>query len=385
MNKKITNFALNLDKDTKKQFEKCINKEFVIKASLMPDAHFGYIAPIGSVIVTKDVIVPAWVGYDIGCGMLACKIKSKNPKLLEKIQKKSKEIFNDINKKIPMGKSKLNHIQNVSNQTKEKFKILLKKLKDKEHNPKIFKIIKDKSVSNLGTLGSGNHFIELGIDKNKEIWIIVHSGSRNIGHIIATNYMKIASNNENKYEITASIKADTQIGKEYLNLVEFSLEFALLNRIEMINKIIQSLKENLEDNQIDFEIWTNKHHNHVIKDEQNNYIHRKGATPALKNERGVIPANMRDGSFLVEGLGNKDFLMSSSHGAGRLLSRKEAKKQININDFKKTMQKITANISENTIDESPFAYKNIYDVMDAQKKSIKIINHIKPIINWKGE
>ena len=283
-----------------------------------------------------------------------------------------------------MGEARYNHIQNITLDTKNKFKKLLEKFKSKEHDNEIYKYIKNKSISQLGTLGSGNHFIELSLNETKdELWFIIHSGSRGIGHKVAEIYMKKASKNETKYEETHPLKDDSLEGKEYLNILEFGLEFALLNRIEMAEKVKIALKEILNDENITYEIWTNKNHNHAIY-ENGFYIHRKGATPAKKKERGVIPANMRDGCFLVEGLGNKEFLESSSHGAGRVLSRIQAKKQITMKEFETSMIGIIGTINEKTIDEAPKAYKNIYDVMEMQKKSVKIIKHLKPIINWKG-
>ncbi len=383
--KNITNHALNLDDNTKKQFDHCCSQKFVQEASLMPDAHSGYVAPIGSVLVTKDIVVPSWVGYDIGCGMIACVFKKKNIK--ELTLKHKEEIFDKVNKKIPMGKGKIGERKDVHEEIKERFQTILHKFKQKEYNKEILKFLRAQSLAHLGSLGSGNHFIELGfeeINKNDdELWLIIHSGSRGVGHKIATHYMKEASNKTNNYEETHPLKVDSQEGKEYLNILEFGLEFALLNRLEMALRVQDTLQKILQDKNLKFELWTNKNHNHAIF-ENNSYTHRKGATPAKKGEKGVIPANMRDGSFLVEGLGNKEFLESSSHGAGRLLSRTQAKKQITMNSFKKSMKGILGKIDEQTLDEAPDAYKNIYDVMEAQKTSVKILGHIKPIINWKG-
>ena len=382
--KKITNYAIDLDESAKKQFELCFKEEFVHKASLMPDAHSGYVAPIGSVLATKNYVVPAWVGYDIGCGMIACKFSKKN--ILKDICEKSLEIFEKVNNVVPMGKGKIGKKEDVTNITKKNFEKLVEKFKEKDYNKSVLNFIKNSALTHLGSLGSGNHFIEMGFDlentNNDEVWLIIHSGSRGVGHNVATHYMRKASNS-NEHEETNPIKVDSKEGKEYLNVLDFGLEFALLNRLEMAYRINNILKEILNDNSLNFELWTNKNHNHAIK-EGEYYVHRKGATPAKKGERGVIPANMKDGSFLVEGLGNKEFLESSSHGAGRVLSRKEAKLHLSMKEFEKEMDGIVANIGEHTLDEAPQVYKNIYDVMEAQKDSVKIIAQIKPIINWKG-
>ena len=174
----------------------------------------------------------------------------------------------------------------------------------------------------------------------------------------------------------------SQLGKEYLNILDFGLEYALLNRLEMSYKIIEIL-EGVLGGKLKTELFVNKNHNHAIF-EKGKYIHRKGATPAKKGERGIIPGNIRDGTFLVKGLGNSKFLNSSSHGAGRLLSRQSARQKITMKEFEESMKGIRGTISSRTLDEAPMAYKNISDVMNAQKKSVKIIKHITPLINWKG-
>lgn len=394
MKKKITNFAIDLDENTKKQFEECSNLDFVVSASLMPDAHSGYVAPIGSVIVTKDYIVPAWVGYDIGCGMIACRFISKN--IVNIVEKKSVEIFAKVNEKIPMGVGVDSSVNNISDKSKKDFKKLLDNFKERVYDKNILNVLNNSALKTLGSLGSGNHFIELGWkQKDKdELWLIIHSGSRGIGHRVATHYMKksMISNiedmkktksDEKVFEQTYPIKADSLLGLEYLNVLEFCLQFALLNRLEMAYSIREVLREALDDEKLEFGLWTNKNHNHVIF-ENGFFIHRKGATPAKKGERGVIPANMRDGSYLVEGLGNNDFLESSSHGAGRTLSRVQAKNKISMEEFMESMEGIVGKVDEKTLDESPQVYKNITNVMAAQAKSVNIVAHIKPIINWKG-
>lgn len=379
MSKYIANYAIDIDNRTLEQFKSCYELPFVEKAALMPDAHAGYVAPIGAVLITKDYIVPSWVGFDIGCGVTAIKITNKN--ILEKIINKKDEIYKEVNKAVPMGLGNLSHPQTIHRSSIEKLQDILAEFIKKNHDPEVYKILKNKGISNLGTLGEGNHFIELGTD-GAAPWIIIHTGSRNIGHKIATIYMKKAAKNEKEYEKTHALSVTSNEGKEYLNTLHTLLEFALLNRIEISLKVLDALEVVLKE-KINFEIWTNKNHNHALE-EEGFFIHRKGATPAQKGERGVIPGNMRDGSYLVEGLGNEAFLNSSSHGAGRKMSRHQARKEISLNQFKESMKGITATLNEQVIDEAPDAYKNISDVMDAQKDSVKIIAHIRPIINWKG-
>ncbi len=382
-NKQISNFALDLDENTKSQFDSCCSEDFVVKAALMPDAHSGYVAPIGSVFVTKDRVVPSWVGYDIGCGMIACKVKGIRD--VGEVEGKAKEIFEDLQKRVPMGMGKLNHIKEVSSHTRESFKRLLLDFKGGEYREEVYKFLRNKALSHLGTLGDGNHFIELSrSEDNEELWFVIHSGSRGVGYKVAEFYMKEASGDSKKFEVTSEIDVNSIKGKEYLNILNFGLEFALLNRLEMAYKVRDCLRDVLKNEKIDFELWCNRNHNHAIE-ENGFYIHRKGATPAKKNERGVIPANMRDGCFLVEGLGNKDFLESSSHGAGRRMSRNETKKRVSMKEFEDSMKGIVGTVREGTLDEAPAAYKNIFDVMEKQKDSVRIVKRLIPIVNWKGE
>jgi tRNA-splicing ligase RtcB len=246
--------------------------------------------------------------------------------------------------------------------------------------------LKSRAIRHLGTLGSGNHFIELGYDdkSGKELWLIIHSGSRGIGHTVAKKYMIRASGSSKKseYERTFPLDVNSRLGREYLNVLNFGLNYALLNRMEMSYKVIGAL-EDVFRQKVGNELWVNKNHNHAIY-ERGFFIHRKGATPAGKNERGIIPGNMRDGSFLVVGKGSREFMNSSSHGAGRAMSRSEAKKRYSMGQFEESMRGIRGNISEKTLDELPMAYKDIFKVMDAQKKSVKVLKRIRPIINWKG-
>jgi len=387
-NKKI--YVKSIDAKSLEQFENCLNNDFVLDGALMPDAHAGYVAPIGSVFLCKDFVVPAWVGYDIGCGVTAIYIKSKtsNEKLNNLIKENKESLYLEVQKRVPMGLGKLNSTNNIHRSTKESFRKILDKLKQSPHDEEIFDWVRRKSESNLGTLGEGNHFIEIGEDIEGEIWVVIHSGSRNIGHKVAEKYMIKSAGKTEKFEETHPLNVESKLGKEYLAILEFGLEFALLNRIEIALSVVECIEFVLND-KLDYEIWTNKNHNHAVKELTKEfgevYIHRKGATPAKKDERGVIPGTMRDGSYLVLGLGNKEFLESSSHGAGRKMSRAQAKKEITLQQFEESMKGIYGTIKEGTLDEAPDAYKDIFKVMESQKESVTIVNHIKPIINWKGD
>lgn len=380
--KQIYNFALNLDKKTLEQFRACYSEPYVTKAALMPDAHVGYVAPIGSVFATHGFLVPSWVGYDIGCGMTAVKLP-KN--ILNELKEKAPEIYMEVKKQVPMGLGQIHKSEkNITEKTKKEYKKILSRFSKRAYNKQVLQFLESgKALRNLGSLGSGNHFIELDSDEKGFPWIVVHSGSRAVGHWTAKFYMKKSSGKTTGFEETHPIAVDSLEGKEYRNLLDFGLELAKLNRMEIIYQIVLALEKILK-RKIKFTLWANKNHNHALK-EAGLFVHRKGATSAKLGERGIIPANMKEGSFLVTGKGRKEFISSSSHGAGRALSRSEARKKLNPDFFKKEMNNagVKGDFSKHYIDEAPEAYKDIYKVLQKQKESIKIISHLKPFINWK--
>ncbi len=382
--KQITNFALDPDEKTMEQFRNCYSESYVVKASLMPDAHLGYVAPIGAVLATKEYLVPAWIGYDIGCGMTAAKLPQN---ILKDLREKASLVYEQVKRQIPMGLGAVHKSDSmITDKTKKDYKAIMSNFKKGPYNINVLQFLEsEKPLRSLGTLGHGNHFISLNSDSSGNPWIVVHSGSRGVGHWIATLYMKKSSGKEEGFEATNPLSSNSQEGKEYQNLLDFCLEFAKLNRLEMVRRVVLSIEKVL-DKKIKYTIWTNKNHNHALK-ENGLFVHRKGATPAKKGERGIIPANMRDGSFLVLGKGNKDFISSSSHGAGRALSRKKAKEILNVDSFREQMGAagVIGNFTYDSLDEAPEAYKNIYSVLEMQKESIKVISHLKPFINWQGE
>ena len=365
--KEIFNYAIGTDSKREEQFKNCYKQNFVKKAALMSDAHTGYDAPIGSVFITEDVIVPKWIGNDIGCGVLAVRITQASnikPHLIR--------VFKRVKGRIPMGRS-INEIKLISKKQREEFKKILEELKNNVKKTHLLQFIKNQSLSDIGSLGSGNHFLELGMSNSpNEIWVIVHSGSRRVGQKITKHF-----SNEDQH-----LKSTSKIGREYLSYHNFAVKFAELNRYEMAQNIIKIIQETSKE-KTKSEIWCDTPHNFIeLKDKY--FIHRKGSTPAKKQERGIIPANMRDGCFLTEGLGNKNFLESSSHGAGRKLSRTLAKKNLSLTNLEKQMIGVIGKINLSIIDESPEAYKDIQEVLEKQKASTKVISHIRPLINWKA-
>lgn len=341
---------------------------FVTRGALMPDAHAGYSLPIGAVVETEGMIMPAWVGYDIGCGMCAMRLDGIDP---DDIKEHGQEILEEIYSTIPVG-------FNINDLHTPYYTIGLTEVGTL--------IAKEKNYRRaLGSLGGGNHFIEIGVDENKEVWVVIHSGSRGVGHRIATHYMKLAHPESKAKEGHYGFHIDSQEGKDYAQDLAWALDFALANRKEMMRRVIDAVTTVLDMScyEMDWEGLINRNHNHAeIKDGK--VIHRKGATHAEEGMMGVIPGNMRDGSFIVVGKGNPDSLYSSSHGAGRVLGRKAAKRDLKLEDFQETMKGIAAKVDDDTLDESPFAYKNIFDVMDLQKELVNVVTHITPIVNIKG-
>lgn len=365
--KEIKIYADVVDPKAMEQFESAMLQPFAIKGALLPDVHAGYSLPIGAAIATDGVIVPAWVGYDIGCGMCAVKTGFN----LQDVRDHAQEIYEGIYKAVPVG-FKHNLVDSEWSHAGEI-----------PRTSAMHDIFSKNGFKQLGTLGGGNHFIELGYDEEERVWIIVHSGSRGIGHTTATHYMRLASGDGKAREGHFGFSVNSEEGKDYIKDLKFCLEFALANRNLIIWRVVDVLSKCLDQKSYSLSSRINRNHNHAeLKDGL--WIHRKGATHAEEGMLGVIPGNMRDGSFIVRGKGNPDSLYSSSHGAGRVLGRKEAQRQLDMGNFSSSMSGITANVSEDTLDESPLAYKNIFDVMDQQKDLVEVLHHIIPIINIKG-
>ena len=413
--KKIKIYAENLDNETMTQFYEAMKLDCNVQGALMPDSHAGYTLPIGAVIKSNGKIFPSYVGYDIGCGMCAIKtnIKAETLSKEDLIALKEKVI-----KLIPTGKTR--HLD-------------AKKINVNEPATKLVKnIFNNTGVYQLGTLGGGNHFIEVGKGEDDFVNIIIHSGSRNLGKQVAEFYMKeaaIQSIDEKRYidEFNSAPKnvkwmksiqkgkssidtyndackefvyrrtrarfntnieghygldINSEKGKEYIMDMNFALEYALANRKEMVQQVVNAMGDVLNI-EIKTERFINRNHNHA--EMKNGFvIHRKGATHADKGMYGVIPGNMKDGSFIVIGKGCEASMNSSSHGAGRVLSRRKAKDTLDLNTFHKSMEGIITNHTDGTLDEAPLAYKNIFEVMELQEDLVEVVERVTPLLNIKG-
>ncbi|VAX18495.1 RNA-2',3'-PO4:RNA-5'-OH ligase [hydrothermal vent metagenome] len=364
---KATIFADNIEPDVLAQFNSAIEQDYSVKAALMPDAHLGYTLPIGAVVATEGVVVPSWVGYDIGCGMLAMKTDMGKEEIIPFREK----IFESVYRAVP---TRFHHNKRDSEWDYSSVPM----------TPELKKIFAKSGLKQIGSLGSGNHFIEISHDEKGSVWVVIHSGSRNVGHSVAARYMKLASGGKQAREGHFGLKVNTGQGEDYIVDMKFCLEFALENRKQLLDRVLREIyyyvRNGDEPQKLEL---INRTHNHAeLKDGL--WIHRKGATHAEKGMKGVIPGNMRDGSFIVVGKGNPDSLNSSSHGAGRAMSRTKAKKALNMEDFKKQMEGVTSKVTGSTLDEAPDAYKDIFGIMKLQKDLVDITHHLKPMINVKG-
>jgi tRNA-splicing ligase RtcB len=352
------------------QFWQCMAQPFSVQGAAMPDMHYGFTMPIGGVIRTlPNYVVPSWVGYDIGCGV--CMVTtSYDP---AEVMALKKEVYAAIKHRVPVG---FNHHDSpvVKHPTSWE-------LKGQDEFWTMYNM--KRGDCQLGTMGGNNHFIEIGTNLAGQVCFVIHSGSRGIGHGVASKYMRLASPTGKASEGSFPLCLDQQVGLDYVDEMGICLEWALYNRRTMLMLIRRAFESLGLVGDIYWGKLINKTHNHMEERIDGN-VHRKGATSSYSGERGVIPGNPKAGSYVVEGRGNADALYSSSHGAGRIGSRKEAKATMSLEDFQNDMDGIVADTGAARLDEAPKAYKNPFDVMAAQADLVKIIDHVKPFICVKG-
>ncbi len=353
------------------QFMEAMKQEYTEAGALMPDAHAGYSLPIGSAVMTKGAVYPAWVGYDIGCGVTVSRT-NLNKEDFYKVD--LREIRNEILKVVPVG-------YNIFDTAGDESSFLLHKLTQlKKSTQDIYYSGNNKAGRSMGTLGGGNHFIEIGFDGEGCINISVHSGSRGFGHDVASYHMAKAANSDRPKEGHFPYTNVEDIS-DYIRDVSFCQWYATLNRYRIISAVDSVLTKFCGSHTRN--VVCNVSHNTLSAVNGGKFIHRKGAIEAISDTVAPIPANMRDGVYIVRGKGNVDSLISASHGAGRVLSRNQAKEVITNEDFAKDMVGIVCDTSGKT-DEAPAAYKPINEVMAAQESCVELIDIIKPIINIKG-
>lgn len=363
--------------------------------AVMPDVHLGKGATIGSVVPTIGAVIPAAVGVDIGCGMMAVKTSIKACQLPDNLfsirckmeeaiphgrsvkqgrASKDKGAWDEIPKEVALAWAPLH----------KQFKLL------KEKHPVLEKT---NNINHLGTLGTGNHFIELCIDEYQDVWLMLHSGSRGVGNRIGTHFIEQAKKDMQRWKIhlpdkdLAYLPEGTEHFNDYIEAVAWAQRFARINRELMMSQLLLTLRDAL-DFPFDANLKAiNCHHNYVSREHHYNQevlVTRKGALRARKGEMGIIPGSMGARSYIVRGLGNKESFSSCSHGAGRIMSRTQAKKQVSLEAHLKSMAGVECRSDAGVIDETPAAYKDIEAVMQAQKDLVEIVHTLKQIVCIKG-
>lgn len=384
------------EEGAKEQLRKLAGMPFIHKwVAVMPDVHVGLGATIGSVVPTLGAVIPAAVGVDIGCGMMAVKTSLTSAQLPENLA----AVRSAIERAVPHGRTsgrggKLRDKGAWANVPDDvahawlgldgQFAILKEK----------HRVLKNtNNVNHLGTLGTGNHFIEMCLDEHDSVWLMLHSGSRGVGNRIGTYFIEQAKKDMERWHIhlpdsdLAYFPEGSEHFDDYVEAVEWAQSFARINREVMMKRVVSALENVLS---VPFSASVeavNCHHNYVSREHhygQNVLVTRKGAVRARRGEMGIIPGSMGARSFIVRGLGNEESFCSCSHGAGRVMSRTQAKKMVSLEEHRKATADVECRKDEGVIDETPSAYKPIEKVMTAQKDLVEVVYTLKQIVCVKG-
>ena len=354
-------FTNILEKSAEGQIKALCEQPFVAdsKIRIMPDVHAGKGCTIGTTMTIGEYIVPNLVGVDIGCGMLTVQLKEKRINL--------PELDSFIRRNIPYGRDVRERTHRSHGRIKLEDLICYKKVDSR------------RAKESLGTLGGGNHFIEIDKDDDGNLYLVIHTGSRNLGLRVAEFYQKKAYNaigDRKQTDIPYELAPLTGQDKEdYLHDMEFMQRFAELNRCIIKEVILDGMKLHEVDS-------FSTIHNYI---DTETMILRKGAVSSKKDERLLIPMNMRDGSLICTGLGNEDWNCSAPHGAGRKYGRKDAENSFTLSEFKKQMDGIyTTSVSQETLDECPMTYKPMEEIVNNISETVQIEKIIKPIYNFKA-
>lgn len=388
----VLTWATDLDEKTMAQAHRTANLSFVHKPlALMPDAHLGMGATVGSVVATEGSIIPAAVGVDIGCGMVA----QKTVFTRDEVDAHLSKIHDGITKAVPSGQPRSGN-RSAGSRTSYKPSKVLDRLVRNAPDVRTDKFNPKKIASQFGTLGGGNHFIELTVDADDNVWVVLHSGSRGPGNLFAQEHIGRAKNELKKVleqpledPDLAHFVQGTPEFKAYIDGMLWAQDYALENRAEMMDQVLAIIAKVMDHK--GFVHQGRKiqcHHNYASCEHHHGtemWVTRKGAIDASVGKWGIIPGSMATGSFIVSGLGNPDSYRSASHGAGRRLSRTAARKQLSKVTLTERMQGIAWNDdAEALLDEHPDAYKDIGEVMDNQKDLVKIEHRLETILNYKG-
>ena len=368
---------------------------FIFKwVAAMPDVHWGIGATVGSVIPTKGAIIPAAVGVDIGCGMMAVETNLDARDLPDNL----KGIRTAIEKAVPHGRTchggrgDVGAWQKIPARNAEVWQRLEPGYRAiLEKHPKLDR---GNHANHLGTLGTGNHFIEVCLDDADRVWFMLHSGSRGVGNRMGSYFIELARKDMQKFLVNlpdkdlAYFSEGTEHFDDYVEAVEWAQDFARANRDLMMEQIVNAVRNSGEVRPFVAELKAiNCHHNYVARERhyhQDILVTRKGAVRAREGDLGIIPGSMGARSFIVRGKGNPESFMSCSHGAGRAMSRAEAKRRFTVEDHKRMTEGVECRKDAAVIDETPAAYKPIEAVMAAQKDLVEIVHTLHQVVCVKG-
>ena len=359
--------------------------------AVMPDVHWGIGATVGSVIPTDRAIIPAAVGVDIGCGMAAVQLEGVSASDLPDSLAGLRAGIEDA---IPVGRASYPDTGAVRGDLPQNTQALLDFFAEK--HPKLYQRRNHTAAgtiaSQLGTLGGGNHFIELCLDTEDGVWVMLHSGSRGMGNQIGRHFIELAKEDMRLHHVNLPDKDLAYFGegtehfRDYVFAVGWAQNYARANRDAMQARIIKVLREHLPPFQLS-EPAVNCHHNYVVREHhfgKNVWVTRKGAVRAREGDLGIIPGSMGTRSYIVRGKGNPDSFHSCSHGAGRVMSRGQAKKQISLADHEAATVGVECRKDAGVLDESPAAYKDIDAVMAAQDDLVEVVHELRAVVCVKG-
>lgn len=351
--------------------------------AVMPDVHAGIGSTVGTVIATDSAIIPAAVGVDIGCGMNAVRLTLKAQDLPDNLS----AIRDAIEKAVPLGAGAANKDTAERNErlwATGMFNTDVRMVNDN----------RGKAMNQLGSLGSGNHFIEICVDENQDVWVMLHSGSRGIGNMIGKHFIDRAKRNMEKFFISlpdadlAYFPEETDDFNEYVAAVKWAQDYALENRRVMMKAVINAVRAVVGVDQFGVTSEAvNCHHNYVEKENhfgRNLWVTRKGAVRAREGDLGIIPGSMGQKSYIVRGKGNPESYCSCSHGAGRVMSRTEAKRRFSLVDLVAQTEGVECRKDADVIDEIPGAYKNLDLVMENQKDLVEVVHTLRAVLCVKG-
>lgn len=386
--------GVSFDENSRQQLLNIATLPFIHKwIAVMPDVHLGKGATIGSVIPTVGAVIPAAVGVDLGCGMMATKTSLSAAQLPDSLA----VLRSEIEKRVPHGRAANFKVRDSGSWGQAPEDVVQAWLPLSEGFQRLCEkhpcLKNTNNINHLGTLGTGNHFIEICLDEADAVWVMLHSGSRGVGNRIGTHFIELAKKDMERWFIhlpdkdLAYIPEGSEHFKNYLEAVGWAQDFALANRVMMMNNVLSAMRDVLP---VPFSAEleaVNCHHNYISREyhyDKNVLVTRKGAVSAKLGEMGIIPGSMGAKSFIVRGLGNEESFCSCSHGAGRVMSRTQAKKLVSLAEHIQATAGVECRKDEEVIDETPSAYKPIEAVMAAQADLVEIVYTLKQVVCVKG-